>query len=1187
MSVERFIEGLEERGLLSDRVLGKLREKLAQSERPLSPKALAKFLVDKRHLTQRQATEVLGSLLRAGVDVDPEPAKDAANTKGVHQFTPVADDAATDLETDEPEDDDSSIFEPFLTRSDKKQPPAVEAELGLAHGSDDAIAEVIRPPELAAPPVDDRQKSPAKKPSSIRDRGAGADTPRLDQLEEPPAAEGLGTPKKPPRRLSGKHERTSKAASKKKPVKRASQWDSPLILLGGGALALLVIGGATLAWLLNWKSGDDQLKLAQEAVNSGSYTQGIAHYQEFLERFPRHRERGAAQVKLATTRLRKATEAAHYTAALEMAQTELKAVEDEEKFGENAHAELAALLPRIALGLAEEAEAAAELDDAKKLVEKATAALVLAGKTKYVPSSLRDEAELGQVRLALARVERRQKSKQELRKAVEAMRQAIAAGDTRAAYATRIDLVKQHPELAADATLAETVKKTTAAEQAAIRFAKEEQAAETSERPTPWLASLAVANRRVKGAANEAGPDSAGSAIAVVRVDGAVYGLDSATGRLLWRRYVGYAPAAWPILIGRDVVVADVARHEILRLDAATGQLKWRQAIGEPFADPLVVGERGFVAAESGRLYVIDWKAGTRLGYWQFAQPLRVPPVVDRNQQRMYLAGDHSSLYSLALADPTSIAVFYLGHAAGSITVPLVPVMDKLAVCENDGVATSRMRLMSLGEQSEITGQVVERRLNGLATSAPFVAGRRLIVITDRGQIEVYEVATGGGDKALTEVATRAATGTQPLVRHAALVDRHIWLADTQLTKYSILPTGNRLPVEAIDNNFAGATFDHPLALFGETLVHIRRPKGRAGVVVAASETGRGRTLWETDLAVPPAGPPVVDESTKTLAAANAEGYVFRFDEAAIRSHIKDEPLAIEPRPSNMAALTTAVDLGRGRAAFCAAGSEWLVLYDSTLGDRPAKWIQLASPLACAVTPMGEGLIAPSTVGQVFYLSAANGAPLATPFQPVLEPNTTWDYKPAGVVDAESPQFVISDGREKIYLVAVVDQPQPHLKAVAEANAGPYPIESPIVVLGDTAFAAAGSTHLVRFRLPKLEPAGDANLPAPVVWGPFRAGESILLATADGHLTAVSAQGDAMWNVAIDEHGDLAGAPLVLPDSVLLAYRKGIVERRALADGKQMVVSNVEQPLAAGPVQFLQRLVLTANDGTLLVIDQP
>ena len=40
---------------------------------------------------------------------------------------------------------------------------------------------------------------------------------------------------------------------------------------------------------------------------------------------------------------------------------------------------------------------------------------------------------------------------------------------------------------------------------------------------------------------------------------------------------------------------------------------------------------------------------------------------------------------------------------------------------------------------------------------------------------------------------------------------------------------------------------------------------------------------------------------------------------------------------------------------------------------------------------------------------------------------------------------------------------------------------------------------------------------------------------------------------------------------MLLAYRKGVVERRSITDGKPLGSTNVEQPLATGPVEFLQR----------------
>ncbi len=417
------------------------------------------------------------------------------------------------------------------------------------------------------------------------------------------------------------------------------------------------------------------------------------------------------------------------------------------------------------------------------------------------------------------------------------------------------------------------------------------------------------------------------------------------------------------------------------------------------------------------------------------------------------------------------------------------------------------------------------------------------------------------------------------------MVGRNIWIADTQLTKYSIVPTGDQLPVEEIEDNFAGATFDHPLATFGDTLVHVRRPKDRSGFVVAASDIRSGHPLWETDLAMPLAGPPVVDDAGKSLAVASAEGYVFRFNEAAIRQRVQDEPVANEMVPAELPPLVAATELGQGRAVFSAPGSNRILLYNPAQA-APAKWLPLESPLTCPVTSLGQGFLAPLTIGQVFYLSSADGARLAVPFQPRLDPQTTLAYKPAAAVGKDGRQFLITDGLQKIYLVALADKPQPHLEEVKQADVGPHPIESPLVVLGDEVLAVAGGTHLLRFHVPTLETVGETNLPGSIEWGPYRVGDVALLATADHKLIAVSAGGETKWQAATSQ-GALAGPPLSLPDGVLLAYRKGIIERRSIADGKRIATVNVEQPLATGPVEFLQHLVVATPDGTLLVVDKP
>jgi hypothetical protein len=347
-----------------------------------------------------------------------------------------------------------------------------------------------------------------------------------------------------------------------------------------------------------------------------------------------------------------------------------------------------------------------------------------------------------------------------------------------------------------------------------------------------------------------------------------------------------------------------------------------------------------------------------------------------------------------------------------------------------------------------------------------------------------------------------------------------------------------------------------------------------------------GHGLWETELAVPPAASPVVNEGDRSLAIANVNGDLFHIDDAAMRAKVLDQSLdalAAPPAP----VLTSAVDLGAGRAAFGAPGkSDHLLLYDPSQTDHPARWIGLPSPLVCGLTAMGDGFLAPLEVGQVFYLSATSGRAIAAPFQPRLQPGTKLVYQPAGVAGDSGRQFVISDGHEKIYSVNLTDQPEPHLAQSAEANVGPFPVTSPIVLTKDFASATTDGGHLVRFQLPALTAAGETNLSADAVNGPFAVGGLLLIATANEQMVAVKSDGTIAWTSPLTS-GDLAGPPLETDKGFLVAYRKGTLELRGLADGKPIRAIDLQQPLATGPVRLLNRIVLVALDSTLLIANEP
>src|ERR1700704_6501797 len=79
MTAEKLIELLEERGVLPERLLAKLRAKVADSEPSMTAESLGKFLVQKGHLSAAQATNLLRLLAAHSEPSGQRKAGDAFN----------------------------------------------------------------------------------------------------------------------------------------------------------------------------------------------------------------------------------------------------------------------------------------------------------------------------------------------------------------------------------------------------------------------------------------------------------------------------------------------------------------------------------------------------------------------------------------------------------------------------------------------------------------------------------------------------------------------------------------------------------------------------------------------------------------------------------------------------------------------------------------------------------------------------------------------------------------------------------------------------------------------------------------------------------------------------------------------------------------------------------------------------
>ena len=83
------------------------------------------------------------------------------------------------------------------------------------------------------------------------------------------------------------------------------------------------------------------------------------------------------------------------------------------------------------------------------------------------------------------------------------------------------------------------------------------------------------------------------------------------------------------------------------------------------------------------------------------------------------------------------------------------------------------------------------------------------------------------------------------------------WIADNRLTKFDVQAARGRLMPKWIVDDDTVAYLQPPVA-FGQAVVSVRRKAGMPGAIVAAVTMQEPEKYWETQLASPPAGEPIV-----------------------------------------------------------------------------------------------------------------------------------------------------------------------------------------------------------------------------------------------------------------------------------------------------------------------------------------
>ncbi len=524
-------------------------------------------------------------------------------------------------------------------------------------------------------------------------------------------------------------------------------------------------------------------------------------------------------------------------------------------------------------------------------------------------------------------------------------------------------------------------------------------------------------------------------------------------------------------------------------------------------------------------------------------------------------------------------------------------MLGQILVAENPGTAFSLLHLLGPSpDRPDVLRRVVDPlRLEGRVVVPMIAFGQRVLVVTDRGRVYVFEVDPNNVRQPIRVAASAVSTIEGQAVSYPLLAESRLWIGDSQLTHFELQISRGQLVRKWL--NSKGDLFLGPLQLRGERLFHVRRRSGRLGATVAAMQVGASRStrdgelLWETDLGVPPAGPPTINRAEQQIEVVNGNAALFAIDSSIIRAGRVDQAtfaLNDTARP----ALQAAVPLPESRIAyFSSPPSERYVLFDSEAGSSPLRLLTLTlGGDTSAVEPgsLGGGLLVPVRSGRVLLLDPQTGQPAAEPFQPALAAGAQVQWH-SPTVTKDGQDAVLIDAAGTLHRLTLQTEPQPHLALELQVASSAIPVAAPAIRESLVYVAArdVGQDRVVAFQVEDFQPAQEWLLTGRCVWGPYDAGEQILVATDQDELWALQDQSEPRWKIALPS-GPLIGAPLPLGPDLVLASVDGTVWQLNGQTGESLARVEIDEPIGTGPVQFAgNRFLVCGDDGTIHVIQLP
>lgn len=976
------------------------------------------------------------------------------------------------------------------------------------------------------------------------------------------------------------------------PPEHKSVWDSFKIYGYLGIIGFLAIAGYGFYFILTKASADDVIDTANKQYDSQSYQPAQDAYISFLAQFGEDNQYSSrARTRIGMSEIYRSAEMTDPTEGMRKAKEVLPRIIEEPAMNDE-RGNLAGLLVDIAENIAKEARQATETAEKQHLLDELDEQWTLIDNPNYMLTSMKTtlEGRLLQVTEARNRVKRDIVRNIQLDETEAAMKQALADHDTKRAYDLRKSLLRDFPELAVSPRLTVLVGEASKIQETLVSLSKNSPESITTPIEEESLRSIVLTNRvevkpPVPGLQDE---------VYYLRAGGSVLAFSAYDGQLLWRKFTGYGEDHTPIRLdgGRSVLLTALNENEVQSYRGKDGELQWRVKIGETFVEPVAGDDSILISVHSGKLISLDSETGETNWVAELPQAISAPAGIDDRLHRVYLAGDHSNLYVLDSDTGKSVESFYTGHDEGTIAVAPVALLGHLFVIENAGADYANLHVLQMDENGgglKVAQQPF--RLTGNVLVPPVIQQRRMIVLTDRGQVAVFDIEPTAEGEQVSKIAEQVASYDHPTLTHMAVGRSQMWITGTRVGRYELqINTGNVVFDWGKDE---GDTFiGQPLAT-DDMLIHARILRGTSAIRVTGAVPKTGEEIWRTDVGTPIS---MLVKADKGVHAVTSQGALFEVDLESFQSGSTQGPIENPGANSISMNFTNPIVIDENRRVLLneSQPNESMV-YDPTRRRQILRKVtyHLSDPKPTGVgIYSGGGMLLPLNSGRVVLMNWETGASRGAPFQPASNPSpevtVSWSTPVRTSTDAD--QVLLSDSRNKLYRIRVGDQIRQLASIDLEAPFLGRTIGVGNVFVGGVSGPAAD--FVVGYEEEGLTQKFQKLLDGRIQWGPSLAttddGEELaLLLTNDSVLRAFSADGEQVFQTPMPLEGSLVKDVVSIQGRWVLTGVDGWLVAIDPATGRVLGTTELGQPLSASPLPVSNQLFVPGAEGVVYITNIP